>query len=197
MSTTGHLEPDYTTVPGQNFALLSWVGPEGPAQKSEKYGIKIRGCFATEEDARVHAKRLQKEDNLLDIFVVSMYQWLLCWPGPGDIENVEYQNEKLNEMVQERKKNQADAAKMFNDRKKGLMEGNIDPSDENSQYYTKPDEPPIDHPAEVVERLKEEKPGLTMEEYVKLADEEIARQEKEVQAKRKADEEKALVKIEE
>ena len=46
------LETDYTTVPGQAFACLSIVGPECP-QKNEKFGIKIRGAFATRDEAAI------------------------------------------------------------------------------------------------------------------------------------------------
>ena len=44
------LEQDYTTVPGQLYACLSVVGPEAP-QKNDKFGIKIRGAFATRDHA--------------------------------------------------------------------------------------------------------------------------------------------------
>ena len=55
------LEQDYTTVPGQLYACLSVVGPEAP-QKNDKFGIKIRGAFASRDEAAAHAKRLQRED---------------------------------------------------------------------------------------------------------------------------------------
>jgi hypothetical protein len=57
------------------------------------------------------------------------------------------------------------------------------PGDENSKYYTKPDEPPISHPAEVLERLKKEKPDVIMEELVREADEIVAN---EIEERRKA-----------
>ena len=50
------------------------------------------------------------------------------------------------------------------------------PTDENSKFYSKPDEPPISHPADVLERLKSERPDAPMEELVKEADT-IVRQE--------------------
>ncbi len=53
------LETDYTTVPGQVFACISIVGPECP-QKNDKFGIKLRGAFATRDEAANHAKRLAK-----------------------------------------------------------------------------------------------------------------------------------------
>ena len=100
------LEQDYTTVPGQLFACLSVVGPEAP-QKNDQFGIKIRGAFATRDEAANHAKRLQKEDATFDIYVVDMYKWLLIPPDPTKIEDVHYTNEKLEEIMSGYKENQA------------------------------------------------------------------------------------------
>ena len=178
------LEQDYTTVPGQLYACLSVVGPECP-QKNDKFGIKIRGAFNTRDEAANHAKRLQKEDSTFDIYVVDMYKWLLIPPDPAAIDDVHYTNEKLQELMSGYKENQQMAAKMFEERKRDMMEtGNsfIKPGDENSKYYTKPDEKPISHPAEVIERLKKEKPDTPMEELVKEADAIVA---KEIEERRK------------
>ena len=165
------LEQDYTTVPGQLFACLSVVGPEAP-QKNDQFGIKIRGAFATRDEAANHAKRLQKEDATFDIYVVDMHKWLLIPPDPTKIEDVHYTNEKLEEIMSGYKENQAQAARMFQERKTAMMAAKdyISPGDENSKFYTKPDEPPIPHPAEVLERLQKEKPDSPMEDLVKEAD---------------------------
>ena len=164
------LETDYTTVPGQIFACLSIVGPEAP-QKNDKFGIKIRGAFATRDEAANHAKRLQKEDTTFDIYVVDMYKWLLIPPDSTKIDDVHYNNEKLEEIMSGYKDNQAQAARMFNERKQGMMKDKVAyaPGDDNSQFYTKPDEAPISHPADVLERLKKEKPDSPMEDLVKEA----------------------------
>ena len=170
------LEQDYTTVPGQLFACLSVVGPECP-QKTDKFGIKIRGAFSTREEAASHAKRLQKEDSTFDIYVVDMYKWLLIPPDPSTIEDAHYTNEKLEEIMSKYRENQSLAAKMFEERKRDMMAVKlpgdmpyIKPGDENSKYYNKPDEPPISHPAEVLERLQKEKPDAPIEDLVKEAD---------------------------
>ena len=182
------LEQDYTTVPGQLYACLSVVGPEAP-QKNDKFGIKIRGAFASRDEAAAHAKRLQREDSTFDIYVVDMYKWLLIPPDPLKIEDVHYQNEKLEEIMSGYKANQAEAARLFNERKKDMMEAKsyLKPGDENSMFYTKPDEPPISHPAEVLERLKKEKPDAPMEELVKEADAIVAAEVEERRKKREAE----------
>lgn len=186
------LEQDYTTVPGQTFACMSVVGPEAP-QKNDKFGVKFRGAFATRDEAASHAKRLQKEDATFDIYVVDMYKWLLIPPDPSKIEDAHYTNEKLEELMSGYKENQAMAAKMFSERKRDMMaaksgtDGYFKSGDENSQYYNKPDEPPISHPGEIIERLKREKPDAAMEDLVKEADAIVAAEIEERRKQREAD----------
>ena len=187
--TMSTLEQDYTTVPGQLYACLSVIGPEAP-QKNDKFGIKIRGAFNSRDEAASHAKRLQKEDATFDIYVVDMYKWLLIPPDPAKIEDVHYTNEKLEELMSGYRENQAQAAQMFAERKRDMVESASTfskPGDENSKYYTKPDEPPISHPAEVLERLQKEKPDTPMEELVKEADTIVAKEIEERKEKREAE----------
>jgi hypothetical protein len=193
----GSLEQDYLTVPGQLFACVSFVGPDMP-QKNEQLGMKIRGCFPTRDEAGAHAKRLQKDDALVDIYVVDMYKWLLIPPKREEIEDVHYQNDKLEEIMANYRKNQQQAAAMFEKRKRDMMakpiEGSdtpfIEPGDENSKFYTKPDVPPIPHPADLLDDLKKEFPEATMEELVAKADIRVAAEvlkRKEAEAKEAAD----------
>jgi hypothetical protein len=169
------------------------VGPECP-QKTDKFGIKIRGAFATRDEAASHAKRLQKEDSTFDIYVVDLYKWLLIPPDPSTIEDAHYTNEKLEEIMTKYRENQSLAAKMFEERKRDMMAVRlpgdmpyIKPGDENSKYYNKPDEPPISHPAEVLERLKAEKPDASIEDLVREADVIVQAEIEERQRKREED----------
>jgi hypothetical protein len=179
------LEQDYTTVPGQLFACLSVVGPEAP-QKNDQFGIKIRGAFSTRDEAASHAKRLQTEDSTFDIYVVDMYKWLLIPPDPSKIEDSHYTNDKLEELMTGYRDNQAQAAKMFSERKRDMVESSNyhKPGDENSRFYNKPDEAPVSHPADVLERLQKEEPDTPMEELVKKADKIVADEITERQNKR-------------
>ena len=186
------LEQDYTTVPGQLYACISLVGPDCP-QKTDKFGLKIRGCFANRDEAASHAKRLQKEDATFDIYVVDMYKWLLIPPDREKIEDTHYGEDKLEELMTKYRENQSQATKMFEERKRDAMAKPlpnsedtpfIKPGDENSKYYTKPDEPPISHPSDILEQLKKEKPDAPMEDLVKEADEIVSREIKERQEKR-------------
>lgn len=107
---------------------------------------------------------------------------LLIPPDREQIEDVHYQNDKLEEIMSKYRANQSAAAAMFEKRKRDMMATPgpdpsmpyIDPSDENSKFYTKPDVPPIPHPADIVEDLRKEFPDMTMDELVKMADEKVA-----------------------
>jgi len=170
-------EIDYVTVPGQLFACISIVGPDCP-QKTDKFGVKIRGAFSSREEAEKHAKRIHKEDATFDIYVVDMYKWLLIPPDRDHIEDVHYTNEKLEEIMTKYKENQRMAAAMFEQRKKDMMAKPIDgsftnPADENSKYYSKPDVPPIPHPSEFIDELKAQFPDASIDDIVKLADQKV------------------------
>jgi hypothetical protein len=151
-------------------------------QKNEHLGMKIRGCFSTREEAATHAKRLQREDAIVDIYVVDMYQWLLIPPDRSKVEDTHYANEKLEEIMTKYRENQSQAAAMFEKRKRDMtakpIEGSdtpyIEPGDENSKFYNKPDVPPIPHPAEVLERLQQQFPDTPIEDLVKMADAEVS-----------------------
>jgi len=177
MSGGDAFQQDFITVPGQLFACLSVVGPECP-QKCDQFAIKIRGSFPTRAEAETHAKRLQGDDATFDIYVVDLYKWLLIPPKNDAIEDVHYVDAKLNEIMTKYRESQRMAASMFEKRKKDMLATPlpnsdtpfIEPGDENSKYYNKPDVPPITHPADLIDDLKKEFPDMSMPELVKLAD---------------------------
>jgi hypothetical protein len=111
-----------------------------------------------------------------------MYKWLLIPPDRDQIDDVHYQNEKLEEIMSKYRENQRDAASHFEKRKRDMMAKPISNSatpfieagDENSKFYSKPDVPPIPHPAELIDELKKEFPEADMQELVAKADVRIA-----------------------
>ena len=87
------------------------------------------------------------------------------------------------------RENQVQATKMFEERKRDMMakpiQGSfIKPGDENSKYYNKPDEAPISHPSEVLEKLRKDHPDLPMEQLVVMADTVVADEIRERQKRR-------------
>lgn len=172
-------------VPGQHYALISVVGPECP-QKHDKFGLKIYGCFPTKDEAANHAKLLQKEDGSFDIYVVDLYQWLLIPPDREKIDDVHYQEEKLEEIMTKYRESQRAAAAMFEKRKKDMIANPlpygdtpfIEPGDENSKFYTRPDAPPMPHPADILEDYKSQFPEKPISELLEMVDQRIKDEEK-------------------
>lgn len=136
------LEPDYITIPGQNFALVSFVGPEYCSQKSNRFAMKIRGVFATEEEAGAYVKRLQRSgDNSVDIFLMSMYNWCPCPPNPMEIETQEYQEEFLQDLMKGYADSQRSAKELFNERKERVMKEGLDANLAPEERIPKPSGP--------------------------------------------------------
>lgn len=124
-----YLKPDEKKYPSQNYALISVVSPDSN-QKSKTCGVKIKGVFETTEIAQMEAKRLMQIDNTFDIFLVEVGKWLPIPPDKNMIESQEYQDSFLNDLITGHIKNSEMGNQMFEDRKRELMKGNIDPSEQ-------------------------------------------------------------------
>lgn len=120
------LDDDFITVPGQLFALVSFVAPTGTNQRNDKFGMKIRGCFATKEEAHQYVRRLQQYDKTMDIYLVDMYKWLMIPPDPNAIDEQEYQEEFLNNLIKGYRENQALAKQHFQERKEAVKAEGLD-----------------------------------------------------------------------
>lgn len=120
------LDVDHVTVPGQLYVVMSLVGPTGTNQRNDKFGLKIRGCFPTVEEATAHVKRLQAFDRTMDIFVADMYKWLLIPPDVNAIENTEYQEDFLNDLIKGYRQNQELAKQHFLERKDAVKSEGLD-----------------------------------------------------------------------
>ena len=125
-----YLQPDSIQIPGQKYALISVVSPQSN-QKNDHCGVKIRGVFDEIESAKMHAKKLQANDSLFDVFLVELYKWLPIPPNTDLIEDQEYQDSMLNKIVHGHAEEQLRAKEFFEQRKTELVQGSIDPIEEN------------------------------------------------------------------
>ena len=90
-------DADTLTVPGQKFALMSFVSPDSN-QKCKHIAMKLSGVFSSQEEAGKHAKRLMTINPLFDIFVVEMYNWAVVPPNTEELDS-EWGDEKLNALM--------------------------------------------------------------------------------------------------
>ena len=115
------LDEDFLTVPGQRYALVSFVSPDG-RQKALNFGMKIRGVFQSKEEAEAHVKRIQGYDGTFDIFLLEMYKWCLIPPDVDKIEDIKYQESYLEQLVSNYQENQELAKQHFVERKRIVKE---------------------------------------------------------------------------
>ena len=107
-------------VPGQNYAVVSFVGPDC-SQKSTKAGFRVLGCFKTAEDANAHARIIMETESLFNIYVCDMYNWCLCTPPEGEIPR-ETCDKELNSLITHHRETQEKSRLMNEERKRLLIE---------------------------------------------------------------------------
>jgi hypothetical protein len=120
-----YLERDYISIPNQRFALVSCVGPEQP-QKCDQFAIKIRGVFGSKEEADTYVRRLMQYDNKFHVYVVEMGAWLVLPPNHDLIEDQQYQEGFLQDIMKGYAESQLGAQQLFEERKQAVMRDGID-----------------------------------------------------------------------
>ena len=102
-------------VEGQNYALISFVSPEG-AQKADTLGFRIYGAFETVEAAREHAALVNASDAAFDVYVVEMRKWCAWHPDPMDVAEKVYTDKRLDEMIRAHREAQDTAQRAYEER---------------------------------------------------------------------------------
>ena len=115
-----HLDED-PPMADQRWACVSYVAP-GANQKAGVAGFKWRRACRSEEEARTFVKRIQMFDSDFDVFICQMGTWTAFNPDPEQIEDEEFAEERLNQLVKEQKQQRILAKQHFNERKRNLME---------------------------------------------------------------------------
>jgi len=69
-------------------------------------GLKIRGTYASQEEAVARSKKLQRQDTLHNIFVGEVGKWLPWDPEPSDVKEQEYAEDQLNTLMKKYKENE-------------------------------------------------------------------------------------------
>ena len=88
-------------------------------------GVKIRGCFPTQQEAELRAKLLREVDPHHDIGVCPVGMWVPVNPEAYRTGRVEYLEEELNHLMSEKKTNEQKAKQEFEKRVKEAKENAI------------------------------------------------------------------------
>ena len=101
-------------------------------------GLKVRGSYPTQEEAEMRCKLLREVDPNHDVYVGPVGLWMPFHPESYKTGRVEYLEDELNQLMQEKNKNEASAKVEFDKRvretkekamednkKKALASGNV------------------------------------------------------------------------
>ena len=81
-------------------------------------GIKVRGVFPTQEEAEMRCKMLRQIDPNHDVYVCPVGLWVPFHPDAYKTGRVEYLEKELNQLMQEKNKNEEEAKMQFDKRVK-------------------------------------------------------------------------------
>jgi hypothetical protein len=92
-------------IHGQEWICVSFLSPEG-VKNCKLRGLKFRGAFATRQEAEAHAKMIQEKlDPDFHVYVGEGFKWLPWEQDPETVENQEYHEKELNDLMKTVKEN--------------------------------------------------------------------------------------------
>ena len=94
--------------------------------KTNIRALKVRGVYSSEDEARSRAKKLQLKDSTFNVFVAPVGYWLPWDPNPDSIEEEEFLNDELNNLIKEYKKNQTNKDILYEQDKREKMKENLE-----------------------------------------------------------------------
>ena len=98
-------------------------------------GFKTRGNFASQEEAEIRAKLLRESDPSFDVYVGPVGTWLPWEPEAYKTGRVEYMEEELNQLAQEKKKNETIAKSAFEQRVKETKQKAVEENKKNAEKH--------------------------------------------------------------
>ena len=82
-------------------------------------GLKVRGVYASQAEATLRSKKLQRQDTLHNIFVGEVGKWLPWDPEPTEVSEQEYAEDQLNTLMKKYKENEEDRQMFQRERRVG------------------------------------------------------------------------------
>ena len=120
------MEDDYKTFLDQNEEELeNSFNIKNNFQTSTR-GLKVRGVYPTLEEAELRCKMLRELDPNHDVFVGPVGLWMPWDPEAYKTGRVEYMEDELNQLMQEKTKNETHAKNAFEQRVKETKKKAID-----------------------------------------------------------------------
>mgnify|MGYP001355694407 CR=1 FL=1 len=133
-------EDDWKEFLDKNEERLNEKFSREHAFQTSVRGLKIRGAFNTQEEAEMRCKKLREIDPNHDIFVGPVGTWMPWDPDAYKTGRVEFMEEELNQLHQEKVKNEQKAREEFENRvretKKKAIQENIEKAKKSGNVLT-------------------------------------------------------------
>jgi hypothetical protein len=120
------MEDDYKTFLDQNEEELENAFNIKNNFQTSTRGLKVRGVYPTLEEAELRCKMLRELDPNHDVFVGPVGLWMPWDPEAYKTGRVEYMEDELNQLMQEKTKNETHAKNAFEQRVKETKKKAID-----------------------------------------------------------------------
>lgn len=113
-----NLEDDFKNFIDANEERLEKEFGELNGFQTNVRGLKIRGCYPTQEEAEMRCKMIREVDPDHDVFVGPVGLWMPFHPEAYRTGRTEYLEEELNQLMHEKTKNESEAKQQFEKRRK-------------------------------------------------------------------------------
>jgi len=100
-----------------NNEKLSQVYEEESGGRTSVRGLKIRGSYATYQEAKHQSDRLAEIDKNHHVYIGQVGYWLPWDPNPAEVPEQEYQNKQLNMLMKKYEENLSYRDRFYEERK--------------------------------------------------------------------------------
>jgi hypothetical protein len=134
------LEDEYKTYIDNHEESLDKAFNEAHNFQTSTRGIKVRGSFPSQQEAELRCKMLREMDPNHDVFVGPVGTWMPWDPEAYKTGRVEYIEEELNELMNEKQNNEKHAKEEFEkrlkDSRRKAIEDNIEKAKKSGNVLT-------------------------------------------------------------
>jgi hypothetical protein len=134
------VDDDFKNFMDKNEERLTEKFQRDHAFQTSTRGLKIRGVYNNQEEAEIRCKKLREKDPNHDIYVGPVGMWIPWDPDAYKTGRVEFMEDELNQLHQEKIKNEAKAKEEFDRRiketKRKAIEDNIKLAEKSGNKLT-------------------------------------------------------------
>ncbi len=110
------IDEDYKDFLFRHESKLEEEFHEKNGSQTTMRGLKIRGVYATTKEAEVRAKKLVRNDPIHNILVGEVGKWLPWDPSPNSIQEQEYAEDQLNQLMKSYKQNEENVDNFYKEK---------------------------------------------------------------------------------